>query len=191
MTTTPTPRPLDGHMLSPTIRNLKDQIREVNTANGWFDDDRSAGEDRSLIHSEISEALEAYRDHGYEDMTEALCGLHLIDSEVAHLCKPEGVASEIADVLIRLLDTIDRREIQPYWLDMPLDDVIPYRVSSGRFGDWLDVMHTATAKEDHELLLRTLVGAAEFLVDVDLERETVRKIAYNETRGHKHGGKRL
>lgn len=45
----------------------------------------------ALIHSEVSEALEAYRDHGLEATTRA-------DG------KPEGVASELADVLIRVAD---------------------------------------------------------------------------------------
>lgn len=177
--------------LTPTLRDLQRDVHDVNVANGWHDEDRTQGEDRSLIHSEIAEALEAYRDHGYVDMTEALCGRHEKQNGTRHLCKPEGIASELADVVIRLLDTLDRRGAQPYWLDMPLDAVIPFRVTSARCGDWLDTMHAATAREDHELLIRTLVGAAEFLVDVDLEQEIVRKIAYNATRGHKHGGKRL
>jgi hypothetical protein len=189
--------------MTTTLLDLQTAVRNVNVANGWHDDERTHGEDRTLIHSEISEALEAYRDHGYDDVTihPGLCrGCGLDEANPGHQGdhdyrppKPEGVASELADVLIRLLDTVDRWQVTPYWLldGYALDDVLPYRVPSARFGDWLDVMHTATAKDDHQLLLRTVAGAALLLVDVDLEQEVVRKVAYNATRGHKHGGKRL
>lgn len=179
--------------MTTTLLELQTAVRDVNVANGWHDDERTHGEDRTLIHSEISEALEAYRDHGYVDMTAALCGRHEKQDGTRHLCKPEGVGSELADVLIRLLDTVDRWQVTPYWLldGYALDDVLPYRVPSARFGDWLDVMHTATAKDDHQLLLRTVAGAALLLVECDLEQEVIRKVAYNATRGHKHGGKRL
>lgn len=45
-----------------------------------------------MIHSELSEALEAWRERGLENW-------HREDG------KPEGVASELADVFIRLVDT--------------------------------------------------------------------------------------
>ena len=48
-----------------------------------------------MAHSELSEALEAYRDTG--DVT--LTWYRELDG------KPEGVASELADVIIRVLDT--------------------------------------------------------------------------------------
>ena len=74
------------------------EVRDVNTANGWRGGDVapiSFGELVALLHSEVSEALEAYRDRGFESW-------YRDDG------KPEGVGSELADVLIRLLDTADR-----------------------------------------------------------------------------------
>jgi NTP pyrophosphatase (non-canonical NTP hydrolase) len=111
------------------IQDMQERVLEVNKANGWFDDDRRFGEDIALLHSEVSEMLEAYRDHGVSDMTAGL----LRNGDPA---KPEGVGSEAADVLVRLLDTCER-------------------------------------------------------YDIDLSSEFNRKLAYNTTRGYKHGGKNL
>lgn len=139
-----------------TLAELEQQVYEVNEANGWFEEDRTVGDDIALLHSEVSEMLEAFRDGGLADQTDERyhhlsCsrgaaqardgGTHADvectgDPEDCVLPKPEGFGSEAADVLIRLLDTCRRR-------------------------------------------------------GVDLEFEVQRKLAYNATRGHRHGGKRL
>ena len=70
----------------------------------------AGGDDVALLHSEVSEMLEAFRDGGYDDLT--LGGPILNgDGQVVGLPKPEGVGSEAADVLIRLLDVCRRRGI--------------------------------------------------------------------------------
>lgn len=84
---------LDG--LAPALAAAQTAVRRVNETNGWFDRDRSFGEDIALLHSEVSEALEAYRDQG-------------LTAWVTESGKPEGVGSELADVLVRLLDTCER-----------------------------------------------------------------------------------
>ena len=58
---------------------------------GWEPDaNRTFGDECALLHSEVSEALEAYRSWKFDDATE-------------NGGKPEGVGSEFADVLVRLL----------------------------------------------------------------------------------------
>lgn len=121
--------------LTEALADAAERVYEVNEANGWFEEDRTVGDDLALLHSEVSEMLEAYRDTGLEDATAPPIQAGE-DPAVVVLQKPEGFGSEAADVLVRLLDTCKRR-------------------------------------------------------GVDLGYEFERKLAYNATRGHRHGGKRL
>ncbi len=79
----------------PGIKTFDQMAREVcdwAESKGWEPDrDRTFGDEIALIHSEVSEALEAYRDFGFASITREEDG------------KPLDVASEFADILIRLL----------------------------------------------------------------------------------------
>jgi len=80
------------------------EVVEVNQEKGWYDQPVSFGEAMALLHSEISEALEAYRIWGLEDGTAG----SFIESGGNPDAKPDGIGSEFADVLIRLLDDCNR-----------------------------------------------------------------------------------
>lgn len=113
------------------LKEMENFVFKINMKNGWFEGERTFGDDIALLHSEVSEMLEAYRSFGTEDAT-----LPPRVDGIGRQTKPEGIGSEAADVLVRLLDTCRRWEI-------------------------------------------------------DLAYEFQRKCAYNETRGHRHGGKKL
>jgi NTP pyrophosphatase (non-canonical NTP hydrolase) len=73
-----------------------DHVHQNNVAHGWWDAERNDGELIALMHSELSEALEALR-HGNPP-----------DSHVPEL---NGVDAEMADVVIRILDFCHVRQI--------------------------------------------------------------------------------
>jgi NTP pyrophosphatase (non-canonical NTP hydrolase) len=70
------------------------EVRDNNIAHGWREGTNTFGDYIALLHSEASEALEAYRDRRLESYT-------------TEAGKPDDVGSEFADILIRLLDTCD------------------------------------------------------------------------------------
>ena len=74
-----------------TLENWTKNIHENAMAHGWWDEPRTFGEIVALCHSELSEALEAYRDD------ESLVWIREDG-------KPEGVAVEMVDCIIRILD---------------------------------------------------------------------------------------
>lgn len=120
-------------MMKSSLQGMQAETVEVETLLGWKGPDarvNSFGDSMALLHSEVSEAFEAYRNWGTADATD------YTPRENTPLSKPEGVGSEFADILIRLLSSCDQ------------------------YG-------------------------------IDLEWEYERKVAFNRTRSHRHGGKRL
>ena len=74
------------------INTLAEQFHTNACNHGWYEQKREIPELIALIHSEASEALECYRN--YEMLTE------IRESDG----KPEGLPSELADIVIRVLD---------------------------------------------------------------------------------------
>lgn len=73
------------------FNSLIGEIAEINKANGWFDEPRSFGEGIALIHSEVSELLEAHRNRDTDNKIE-----------------------EFADIFIRLFDELYRQKQTGY-----------------------------------------------------------------------------
>lgn len=105
-----------------TLNDYAATIHLIAVKHGWWEKERNFGEMLALMHSEISEALEAHREHR---------PAFYIDSESQ---KPEGWAVELVDCMIRILDTLEE-------------------------------------------------------TGLDIDKIMSLKIAYNDTRPYKHGGK--
>lgn len=96
-------RVLYRHDVQHALHVLTVQVRLYLKYGGFLEmEGRTVGDELALLHSEVSEALDCYRKRGFEEWTRPEDG------------KPEGFGVELADVLIRLLDTAARYDVDLY-----------------------------------------------------------------------------
>lgn len=93
---------MNGHELEDfkcAFRDLQKKAHDTALEKGWWNPAKTFGEQLALFHSEVSEALEEYR-NGHEPNE-----IYTVDE------KPEGVPIELADLLIRVFDTCEYYDI--------------------------------------------------------------------------------
>lgn len=89
-----------------SIKEIQSIVHENAKAKGWHNEPRSALEIHCLIHSEISEATESYRNKEPIAWSQDLKNGAVYFPENAGFdkYKPEGEAIELADAVIRIMD---------------------------------------------------------------------------------------
>lgn len=129
------------------LNELAKEIHENAVAHGWWEEERTFGEIVALCHSELSEALEEYRnekemlycenkyckDENGRFRTSLISCQECFEialSARVELNKPEGIATEMADCIIRILDWCGHEGIdidQIIKIKMEYNKTRPYR----------------------------------------------------------------
>jgi NTP pyrophosphatase (non-canonical NTP hydrolase) len=84
-----------------TIQELIQQSYTTALEKGWWDKEINFGEKLMLMVTELAEVMEEYRKHGLDKYSM----VYNLDD------KPEGIAVEFADLLIRVADTCGKFNI--------------------------------------------------------------------------------
>ena len=194
------------------LTNLQRDAHAIAKDHGWWDEERTFGDLIALVHSELSEALKAYRtwDHNSAGMP-AACDLEpcphppvTLDEE----SNPVGVASELADVVIRVADMAEHYNVTLEF-DWPVQLFHP--LLDSHFGENINVLHDALSDvssayradkmepyaEDYPAWIGCIGGFTSMVYDlaahygIDLDAAIEAKMEYNRTRSYRHGGKAL
>jgi len=150
------------------MKSINELIKEIHQSaieKGFYEERRNFGELIALIHSELSEVLEEYRNHhGATEIYYSTTETRDIDVESIEECIP--------------VDTIYKSRIKDLTLfDGYTNDIIKISKPEGIPIELADVV----------IRIFDLCG----YYNIDLEHAIEEKMTYNKTRPHKHGGKRI
>lgn len=85
---------MTNRQLVEDLKILAKEVHKIAVDHGWWETERNDGEMIALMHSELSEALENIRNG---------------EPTSDHIPDFKGIEEEFADVIIRILDTCERR----------------------------------------------------------------------------------
>lgn len=206
------------------INEFAKEVHQNAVEHGWWDEPRTVGEIIALCHSELSEALEEYRagrpmiwyqclstddivpcrqKEKCPDWLNGMCEIDAIEK------KPEGIAVELADCIIRVLDYMGKEgfDVDALLREAPKAVMcdVPVRVYAASLGDHISRWHLllslayacwCNSAGTHAAALRMALCICEIVewaeeAGVDMEMVLDIKHEYNKTRPYRHGGKAL
>lgn len=216
--------------MSLDLNEFAKEVHKNAVEHGWWDKDKSFGEVAALIHSELSEALEEYR-AGHPNVWYSCEVLHDGSVCVGQECledanwknreecqkqnrKPEGIAVDLIDAVIRILDYTGKMEVDA--VNPPPIKKKGYtpwyrRTADKEFPDMLAEWHCKVSeayryfvvKSKNEtqqqisentgfFCLRSVVQSILWWIKqqgLDPEQLLIEKHEFNKTRPYRHGGK--
>jgi len=172
-----------------TLAEMTQEVLEWCRSKGWYDKPVSFAEAMALLHTEIAEASDAWRNWGADDAT---CDSAFLPDE---LPKPEGIGSEFADVLTRLLDDCGRFGVD---LQAEAEREAPEYVFKDSFLENMNTLHFLVARAYMAHQAGSVIGPEFACIyafvqqcsakyGIDLHAEYARKMTYNRTRPYRHG----
>lgn len=202
-----------------SLNELAKEAHQIAVEHGWWDKEPTFGELVALMHSELSEALEEYRagrpmvwyrcGHDGADCLspkEQICyvpvTLGVTEDCMFHEEKPEGIAVELADCVIDILDWAGHEDadLDRVFVAVKADRLKWDLDKISHFGDFISGLHNIlsmayTDEEDNQGIYFCMVidYIQEALKQSGVALYTVMraKMEYNRTRPYRHGGKKL
>lgn len=167
-----------------TLTELQKEIYSINKANGWHDKVPSKLEQHALFHTEITEANNEFIEGRLETWYQE-------DG------KPEGFYTELADVVIRILDyfsldgiTYNSEQDNKYSWSATDGDTFAL-VLHGEISNATEQVRANKQVNEAIILNYVILFIDAFLAsnNQSLTDLIAEKIAYNKTRGYRYGGK--
>ncbi len=179
------------------LTDLQREAHAIAKDHGWWDEPRSFGDLIALVHSELSEALEAYRDFHDVQLRRRVEAVDTHKVTYVHDLpdfrdyEPVGVPMELADVVIRVADMAEH-----YRWALCTDGTVSTQHS---FGNWIALVHYHLAMaygegRDEQRYLNAALAVVYSMAThygIDLESAIEAKMEYNRGRSYRHGGKAL
>jgi NTP pyrophosphatase (non-canonical NTP hydrolase) len=218
----------------PDWNQLAEEMHQNAVDHGWYEPAPSMTSVLTNIHGELSEAWEAYRDHRPMIYSGCAIGLACSDATFSELAcpectidaadasdsckhatgKPEGIAIELADVVIRMLDICGHEQLDiatameqtPALMNSYARTFLRQENANKSFADLLAYLHEVVSCAHVEYRVtpdkadrntESYFAECILLISDYIARnsnttlaECIRlKHAYNRTRPYRHGGK--
>lgn len=188
------------------LNKLAKDIHKTACDHGWWEEDRPFAEIIALCHSELSEALEEYRNdrpmiyyYKTEDVILRDRLVPWLDIENANGRKLEGIAVELADTIIRILDYLGRKQVdieafRDIKQSMPLDEIHNYTLPEliAESHAYLSYAYKSFLPPNYSVI--SCIELIEVWCkhqDIDIWGLVKLKHEFNKGRSFKHGGKKI
>ena len=197
------------------LKALQREAHAIAKEHGWWDEERTFGDCIAKVHSDLSEALEAYREHGLTPWKSHTYSDGFKDGVPDYMeGKPEGVASELADVVIWVADMAEWYEIDATSYINWLTAYELKQLERFSFGEWIALLHSLLSEAlfashkwpifQHKAnpvavnawvhKIGNFIGCIQRMAahyGIDLDAAIAAKMEYNRHRSYRHGGKAL